>query len=198
MNDKHRRLCPSAGWAKHIQEEILPPLAEAADIEGEMLEIGPGPGAATEWLRRRVARLVALELDETAAKELATKFFDSNVEVVVGDATKLRYRAKSFDVVGCFTMLHHVPTFESQAKIVAEAFRVLRPGGSFLGSDSLASAGLRAFHEGDTYNPVDPAVMMHLLRSSGFRAITISVGDSLTFVARKGGRRQLGAASMAS
>lgn len=193
MNDNHRRLCPSPAWAKHIQEEILPALATLVDIEGEMLEIGPGPGAATEWLRHRVDRLVALEVDEAAAKTLATKFDGENVEVVHGNATRIRFPAGSFDVVGSFTMFHHVPSLDLQARIIAEAHRVLRPGGSFLGSDSLASTGLHAFHENDTYNPIDPAVMLLLLRSNGFRTITISVGESLTFAAEKAGRRRLAA-----
>jgi hypothetical protein len=30
----------------------------------------------------------------------------------------------------------------------------------FLGSDSLPSDGLHHFHEGDTYNPVEPAAFL--------------------------------------
>src|ERR1017187_2259661 len=62
-----------------------------------------------------------------------------------------------FDSVGSFTMLHHVATLALQNKILAEAFRVLRPGGVLIGSDSLASNDLHHFHAGDTYNPIEAA-----------------------------------------
>lgn len=54
-------------------------------------------------------------------------------------------------------MLHHVPTVALQNRLLAEVLRVLRPGGVLIGSDSLASNDLHLFHDGDTYNPVEPA-----------------------------------------
>src|SRR5271169_4170729 len=153
MNENHARLCPSPEWAQHVQNDVLPSLVTIADLGDEMLELGPGPGAATEWLRHRVRRLVAVETDEVAAKQLSERFAETNVEVVEGDASRLGFTTGSFDAVGCFTMLHHVPTRELQQRVLSEAFRVLRPGGAFLGSDSRANEGLHHFHEGDTYNP---------------------------------------------
>ena len=82
-------------------------------------------------------------------------------------------------------MLHHVPTIALQNKILAEAFRVLRPGGVLIGSDSLASNDLHHFHADDTYNPVDPASLLGRLQTLGFDEITIMVDDVLKFVARK-------------
>lgn len=194
MNENHARVCPSPEWAAHMQDEILPSLTEHADLGDDMLEIGPGPGAATEWLRHRVQRLTALEVDGEAAGKLTARFAGSNVEVVTGDATRIRYRKASFDSVGCFTMLHHVPTLAQQNKILAEAFRVLRPGGVLIGSDSLASSGLHHFHEGDTYNPVDPASALARLQTIGFGSITVSVDGVLKFVAHKPGSRRSGPA----
>jgi SAM-dependent methyltransferase len=82
-------------------------------------------------------------------------------------------------------MLHHVPTRALRDKVLAEAFRVLRPGGTFLGSDSLPSDGLYQFHEGDTYNPVEPAAFLTRLQVAGFAEITLRVGYNLIFTARK-------------
>jgi SAM-dependent methyltransferase len=90
-----------------------------------------------------------------------------------------------FDTVATFTMLHHVPTRALQDKVLAEAFRVLRPGGTFLGSDSLPSDGLHRFHEGDTCNPVEPAAFLTRLQTVGFTAITLRVAHNLIFAARK-------------
>jgi ubiquinone/menaquinone biosynthesis C-methylase UbiE len=150
-----------------------------------MLEIGPGPGAATEWLRHRVARLVAVEQEEEAAARLIARFAGTNVEVISGDAAALGYPDATFDTVATCTMLHHVPTRALQDKVLAEAFRVLRPGGTFLGSDSLPSDDLHQFHEGDTYNPVEPAAFLTRLQTTGFAEITLHVSYNLVFTARK-------------
>jgi ubiquinone/menaquinone biosynthesis C-methylase UbiE len=185
MNENHARVCTSPEWAEHIQTEILPMLTAGVDLGKEMLEIGPGPGAATEWLRHRVAQLTAVEVDATAAAALASRYAGTNVQIVTGSAAELSYPAESFDSAGCFTMLHHVPTLDLQNKILAEAFRVLRPGGVLIGSDSLASTHLHEFHEADTYNPVEPASLLPRLQTLGFSKVTVIVDDSLLFIARK-------------
>jgi len=185
MNENHARVCPSPEWAAYIQNDILPSLVQHADLGEDLLEIGPGPGAATEWLRPRVKRLTVLEIDEGAAAKLAERYAGSNVEVVIGDATKLSYPDGSFDSVGSFTMLHHVPTMALQNKILAEALRVLRPGGVLIASDSLASDGLHQFHEGDTYYPIDPGTVVSRLQTIGFGALTVMIDDRLKFIARK-------------
>jgi SAM-dependent methyltransferase len=185
MNENHAKLCPSPEWAAWLQDDVLPGLTAGVDLGAEMLEVGPGPGAATEWLRHRVRRLVAVEVDTAAAAALAARFGGSNVEVAAGDAAELTFPDASFDSAASFTMLHHVPTPALQNALLAEVLRVLRPGGVFVGSDSLASNDLHHFHDGDTYNPVEPAAFLTRLQTLGFGRITISVGDTLTFVAHK-------------
>src|SRR5579863_1506023 len=185
MNQNHAQLCPSPEWATHIQSDVLPFLTTLAPLGDNVLELGPGPGAATEWLHQRVRQLVCVESDDVAAHRLAERFAGTNVTVVVGDATHLEFEADAFDSVASFTMLHHVPTFSAQQSLLSEAFRVLKPGGTFLGSDSLSSNGLHHFHEGDDYNPVDPASFLVRLQSVGFAQLTIVVDDNLKFIARK-------------
>jgi ubiquinone/menaquinone biosynthesis C-methylase UbiE len=190
MNENHARVCTSPEWAEHIQTSVLPTLTRDIDLGGQMLEIGPGPGAATEWLRTRVSKLTAIEVDEAAAALLSTRYADGNVEIVAGSAAELSYPDASFDFVGCFTMLHHVPTLAMQNKILAEACRVLRPGGVLIGSDSLASTDLHHFHADDTYNPVEPASVLSRLQTVGFGNVTVIVDDVLKFIAAKPGEPQ--------
>jgi ubiquinone/menaquinone biosynthesis C-methylase UbiE len=185
MNENHAKLMPSPEWAAHIQDEVLPQATAGVELGADLLELGPGPGAATEWLRHRVARLIAIEQEEEAAARLIARFAGTNVEVMHGDAASLGYPDASFDTVATCTMLHHVPTRALQDKVLAEAFRVLRPGGTFLGSDSLPSDDLHQFHEGDTYNPVEPAAFLTRLQTTGFAAITLHVSYNLVFTARK-------------
>jgi ubiquinone/menaquinone biosynthesis C-methylase UbiE len=178
-------LCATPEWADHIHREVLGALLSEINLGDEMLEIGPGPGAATEWLRTRVRRLVAIEVDPNAAQELATRYAGSNVEVVTGDASRLGFDDASFDSVGTFTMLHHLPTLALQNKVLSEAWRVLRPAGILVGSDSLGTTELHEFHAGDTYNPVEPSTLMPRLQTIGFDHVMVSVGYDLRFVARK-------------
>ncbi|MBA3398348.1 MAG: class I SAM-dependent methyltransferase [Acidimicrobiia bacterium] len=184
MNENHARLCPSPEWAEHLHTDVLPVVTDGVDLGDEMLEIGPGPGASTEWLRHRVQHLVAVEHDEDACTRLSERMAGMNVRVVHADATSLPLEADTFDSAASFTMLHHVPTPELQDALFAEVARVLRSDGVFVAADSLASDGLAEFHEGDTYNPIDPTTLEARLRRAGFADVSITVADSLMFVAR--------------
>jgi ubiquinone/menaquinone biosynthesis C-methylase UbiE len=187
VNENHAKLMPSPEWASHIQAEVLPVATAGVSLGPDLLELGPGPGAATDWLRHQVKRLVAVESDPSAAAALTGRFAaDASVEVVSGDASALGFPDESFDTIATCTMLHHVPTRALQDRVLTEAFRVLRPGGAFLGSDSLASDRLHHFHEGDVYNPVEPAAFLCRLQSTGFTSLTLHVRPrDLIFIARK-------------
>jgi protein-L-isoaspartate O-methyltransferase len=114
INSNHQRLCGSPEWAAQLQETVLSRLCGTVELGDRLLEIGPGPGAATDWLRHRVASLVAIEIDPLAAEALRERFAGSNVDIVTGDATRLPWPDRSFDAVATFTMLHHVPTLHGQ------------------------------------------------------------------------------------
>jgi ubiquinone/menaquinone biosynthesis C-methylase UbiE len=185
MNAAHQRLCGSSEWAEHLQQDVLTSLLGEVDLGTEMLELGPGFGAATEWLRHRVRRLTAVEIDPSRAEALQRRYAATNVTVTVGDATELQFQSAAFDSVGSFTMLHHIPSTAQQLAALREAYRVLRPNGLFAGSDSVASDDLRDFHQDDTYNPLDPARLEQALRTIGFDPVTITVHERLCFTARK-------------
>jgi SAM-dependent methyltransferase len=185
MNENHARVCGSPEWVEYLQTEVLPVVTRDVDLGAAMLEIGPGPGAATDWLRHKVRQLTVVEVDEAAAAALDERYRGTNVEVRTGSGAELGYPDASVDSVGTFTMLHHVPTLALQNKILAEAFRVLRPGGVLVGSDSLAGNDLHHFHADDTYNPVDPASLLARLQTIGFGQITVMVDERLMFIARK-------------
>src|SRR5258708_17034573 len=109
MNENHAKLCPSPEWAAHIQDDVLPWFTGQVDLGEHMLEIGPGPGAATDWLRHRVPRLTAIEIDADAAAKLTDKHAGSNVDIVAGDATHPPWHDDSLASVRTFTNLHHLP-----------------------------------------------------------------------------------------
>jgi ubiquinone/menaquinone biosynthesis C-methylase UbiE len=97
----------------------------------------------------------------------------SNVEVVTGDATAMPFADEQFSAGVSFTMLHHVPSPELQDKLFHEAWRVLKPGGIFVGSDSRQSLLMRVIHIGDTLVTVDPDAVGARLEAAGFEVLEV-------------------------
>ena len=159
-----------------IQTQVLPLLCRDADLGAVMLEVGPGPGAATGWLSQQVTSLVAVEADAEAAQALARAHAGTNVEVLARDAGTLPFEDGHFDSAGAFTMLHHIPTAGLQDRLFAETFRVLRSGGVFAGSDSASSIPFRVLHFRDICNPVSPDDLLNRLRASGFSDLHVDIG----------------------
>lgn len=170
-------LCSSDEWRDLLRDLILPYALGDATLGDDVLEIGPGPGRTTDLLRGQVAKLTAVEIDEALATALESRLADTDVEVVHGDATRLPFPDARFTGAVSFTMLHHVPTAADQDRLFAEAARVLRVGGLFVASDSVASPELAALHDGDTYNPVDPGSVEARLRAAGFSAVEVRHDD---------------------
>src|ERR1700752_2822569 len=101
VNENHDQLLGTPEWAAFLHDEVLPAATRGVDLGDDMLEIGPGPGAATSWLRERVRRLVAVDLSADSAAALRERFSGTNVSVVAGDATELGYPDGSCWVTGC-------------------------------------------------------------------------------------------------
>lgn len=148
--------------------QYLPLMFENVDLGDHVLEIGPGPGVTTDWLRTRVPHLTAVEIDHALAESLRRRMEGSNVTAVEGDATAMQLPDATFDSAVCFTMLHHVPSTELQDRLLAEACRVLRPGAVFIGSDSTPSLTWNIAHLFDIRVPVDPETFGGRLERAGF------------------------------
>jgi ubiquinone/menaquinone biosynthesis C-methylase UbiE len=147
---------------------MLPNAFKDLDLGKRALEIGPGPGRTTEWIKERVPHLTAIEIDHALAKSLKKRMAGTNVAVVEGDATEMPFPDSSFTGAVCFTMLHHVPSVPLQGRLLAETFRVLEPGATFTGSDSKSSLRFKIFHILDTCVPVDQESFADRLVAAGF------------------------------
>lgn len=175
MNWIHRRMCRSAHW-KRTLDKRLPWILEGARLGANVLEVGPGPGLTSDWLRTRVERLTALELDSALAESLRRRTLSTNTTVVTGDATAMPFPDAVFSGCASFTMLHHVPSPELQDAVLREIRRVLRPGGELAGSDSLPGAFMSLIHLGDTLVPVSPETLPARLLAAGFEVLRIENG----------------------
>jgi SAM-dependent methyltransferase len=177
MNTIHHWYCQSALWKRRVESELMPWALGGATLQRPALEIGPGPGITTNYLSTRVPSLTVLENDAALAKKLAARFRNTNVKVIEGDATSMPFETGAFRTVFCFTVLHHVPSAGLQDRVLAEAFRVLAPGGTFLGTDSRTSLRMKLFHWFDTMVIVDPATLPERLRRAGFTNERIGLSD---------------------
>lgn len=156
------------------------------DLGQDLLEVGPGPGLTTDILRQQFRRITSLEIDPRLATALGRRMQGTNVRVLEGDAAAMPFKDASFSGAVAFTMLHHVPSAATQDRLLVEVCRVLRPGGTFAGSDSLWSRTFQLFHLFDTMVAVDPNTFHSRLEAAGFAAVSIEVGKrAFRFVARR-------------
>ncbi len=108
---------------------------EAADIDAaeQVLELGSGTGVVSRWIGARATfsgRVLGTDLSPflvAKARRLAEEEgLADQVFFETANAGALRFDDSSFDVVIAHTLLSHV---DDPSAILAEAARVLRPGG---------------------------------------------------------------------
>ncbi len=103
--------------------------------DGEMLDVGCGPGEITLLVARKFARanIIGVDLAEKmlvyARQALQKTDLASRCHFQIADAKDLKFANASFDCVFSNTILHHIP---DPLPFVQEAWRVLRPGGLLL------------------------------------------------------------------
>jgi SAM-dependent methyltransferase len=169
--------CASDDWRRLVEGTILPAALRDVTLGDDVLEIGPGPGFTTDVLREKTARLTAVEIDEGLADRLAERLAEGNVDVVRGDAAALTFPDDRFTGAASFHMLHHIAPATQQDRVFAELARVLKPGGMLVAADGVYSDGSAVFHEGDTYNPIDPDDLATRLGAAGFGDVDVQLHE---------------------
>ena len=129
---------------------ILPWLLQGIQPTGEGLEIGAGVGAMSAQLLTLYPRfrMVATDCDTelVGMAEQVLAGFGRRASAQRADAAQLPFPDGRFDLVLSAAMLHHVIDWD---QALAEAVRVLRPGGRLIGYDMLNTAPIRLIHLGE-------------------------------------------------
>ena len=123
-DDERFRWTTGAPGFAETEEALLAPLLPL--VEQPALEIGCGEGNNLVRLVRR-GRWVGVDLHLPKLAFAARNV--SGARFATADATALPFRAASFRTVFVRDLLHHIP---DPTPVLAEAMRVLAPGGRFL------------------------------------------------------------------
>lgn len=186
MNRLHRWYCRSERWRRRLECDVFPWVLNRLDVDGRILEIGPGPGITTDWLQHHYKNITCLEVDPILACSLRQRIANADIDIRLGDATAMPFPEASFSAVLSFTMLHHVPSSQMQDRLFAEAYRVLKAGGVFLGVDSTWSLRMWAFHLHDTLVTVEPSNLPARLEAARFTDVVVETqGARFRFCARR-------------
>lgn len=175
MNRFENWFCASSLWRSISERKILPWMLSGYKLGDNVLELGAGFGATTGELRRRSVHVTCLEYDHKSVAKLGTRFQNTNVGVLRGDAASLPFPGGTFSSVIAVLVLHHLKSPEQQEKAFSEIHRVLQPGGAFLALE-IGDGWLQRFgHIKSTFVPVTPATAVARLTSLGFSKIVVDV-----------------------
>jgi SAM-dependent methyltransferase len=170
-----RQLVPGRSWAAWARAltHLLPPL--------DVADLGCGEGYLTIETARWAKSVVAIDKSATVldrARELARRRRVSNITWKQGDIANVPLDPASVDVALLSQALHHAQRPE---RAVAEAVRILRPGGKVLVLDLRAhdQAWVRE-RLGDEHLGFDDEELTHLLKHAGLEHVRVNVGARKT------------------
>lgn len=158
--------------ADQVSSRVL--AAEAPDV----LDLGCGNGDSIDFFRRVAPRVkwVGVDIEDSAEVRTRTR---NDAEFHVFDGEHIPLADHAFDLVFCVQVLEHVARVPP---LLADAARVLRPGGHLVGSTSQ----LEPFHSQSTANPTPYGLNLEL-EKAGLKTLEMRPGiDSLTLIVRRG------------
>ena len=168
----------SAHTALNSGTGSYPAVADALQLgpDDELLELGCGSGGFLAGQADRVQRVAGIDLSDIqvglARKRLDERIAAGTAEIVHGDAAALPWPDASFTVVTCMSVFE---AFPDPAKVVAEVFRVLRPGGR-----AVLNIGERVPAGTQTHRILNDNVWVwaeddvrHMVEQAGFTDVTI-------------------------
>ena len=170
-----RQFVPGRSWAAWARALglLLPPL--------DIADLGCGEGFLTLEIARWARQVVAVDRSDRVlqrARALARRRRVSNVIWKRGELDRLPLEASNVDAALLSQALHHA---DDPARAVAEAARVVRPGGRVLVLDLRAhDQGWVQERLGDRWLGFTDAKLAELLRDSGLTDVAVQVGAHLS------------------
>ncbi|HBY61529.1 MAG TPA: transcriptional regulator [Solibacterales bacterium] len=165
-----RQYLPGRSW-KGLAEtflELLPPMVIA--------DLGAGEGTFSQFLARRAERVIAVDNSEKMVSygaDLARRHGVTNLEYRCGDLERLPIEEAAVDLAFFSQSLHHA---QHPERAVAEAHRILRPGGRIVVLD-LVKHNVEEARElyADVWLGFTEVELRGFLRDAGFEGVRSSV-----------------------
>jgi SAM-dependent methyltransferase len=160
-------------WARNVRERFL--LARVGPGE-RVLDFGCGEGWACATLLAAGARPIGVDVSSVAL-ERARRHHPGIEFVLARSREPLPFPGDSFDTVWASELLAHVA---EPGPLLAEALRVLRPGGRLLATTGHHGRLRAALHRGDPPLRHDTRrSLRRRLRAAGFEDVTVRGGGGL-------------------
>jgi ubiquinone/menaquinone biosynthesis C-methylase UbiE len=168
-----RHYVPGRSW-RGLAETLLalmPPMVIA--------DLGAGEGTFSQLLAKRARKVIAVDNSEKMVeygRDLARKHGVKNLEYRKGDLEDVPLRDGTVDLAFFSQALHHAA---HPGRAVAEAWRILKPGGRIVVLDLLRHNYEEAREMyADLWLGFTPVEVSRFLRQAGFKNISASVVDS--------------------
>lgn len=170
--DDHSRQATS----KYFADRLLKP----GNTIRQVMDLGCGAGSSLDYFREKNPAINWVGLDIVRSPDI-----ESRIEVwgefVLYDGIHMPFDDNQFDLIYCSQVFEHV---RRPADLLQEVYRVLRPGGYFVGSTS----HLEPFHAHSVWN-YTPYGFSLLIEEAGLRLVEFRPGiDALTLIIRRGFR----------
>jgi ubiquinone/menaquinone biosynthesis C-methylase UbiE len=189
------------GTADVMRRQVIPPVTRLLrDARGpaRLLDIACGTGRTLHQIAIAQPDLavVGIDLSRFYLASAGRLLRRRRAALVVGNGEALPFAAGSFDAVTCVYLLHELP-LDARRRVLAEARRVLRPGGLLVledacqPADSPELAGALAQFQKDLHEPYFRSYLEHdlagLVGEAGFAVESVEPHlVSVVVVARAG------------
>jgi ArsR family transcriptional regulator len=165
-----KNYCPGRSWEGigHLLLHLTPKIRIA--------DLGAGEGLISQLLAQRAEQVICVDNSPRMVEvgsELAAKNGFSNLSYKLGDIEKVPLAAGSVDLALLSQALHHA---QHPQTAVAEAYRILKPGGQLLILDLLEHDFEKARElYADVWLGFSENTLYQYLKSAGFRQVKVDV-----------------------
>lgn len=165
-----KNYCPGRSWEAigHFLLHLTPKI--------KIADLGAGEGLISQLLARRAEEVVCVDNSSKMVEfgsELAAKNGFTNLNYKLGDIEAVPLKDNSFDLALLSQALHHA---QHPDKAIAEAFRILKPGGQIMIIDLMEHNFEKARElYADVWLGFSENKLYQYLKDAGFRKIEVNV-----------------------